>query len=98
GDDSLVTYEVGDFESKDGEAFDPVSATFGTDYCTVYALVKAGQELDVQELVAEDGTVTAEYVAPYAISFVSFYCTKEAAQDAADAFPSKGKGGQGNRD
>lgn len=96
GDPSLVTYEMGDFESKDGETFDPVSATFGTDYCTVYALVKAGQELDVQELFAEDGTVTAEYVAPYAISFVSFYCTEQAAKDAADAFPSNGKGRRGN--
>jgi hypothetical protein len=92
GDDTLVTYEPGSFMSKDDEAFEPVSATFGTDYCTVYAVVKAGQELAVQELVADDGEVTAEYVAPYAISFVAFYCTEAAAQAAADAFPSKGKG------
>ncbi|MEF8808563.1 hypothetical protein, partial [Natronomonas sp.] len=92
GDDTLVTYEPGSFMSKDDEAFEPVSATFGTDYCTVYAVVKAGQELEVQELVADDGEVTAEYVDPHAISFVAFYCTEEAAQDAADAFPSNGKG------
>jgi hypothetical protein len=91
GDDTLVTYEPGSFMSKDDEAFEPVSATFGTDYCTVYAVVKAGQEIEVQELVADDGEVTAEYVAPYAISFVAFYCTEAAAQDAADAFPAKGK-------
>lgn len=83
---------MGNFESKDGEAFEPVSATFETDYCTVYALVKAGRELDVQELVAEDGAVTAENVGRYAISFVAFYCTEDAAEDAAAAFPSSGKG------
>lgn len=93
GDDNLVTYTPGSFESKDGEAFEPVSATFGTDYCTVYALVKAGQQLDVQELVADGGEVTAEYVDPYAISYVAFYCTEEAANAAANAFPSKGRGG-----
>jgi sugar lactone lactonase YvrE len=99
GDDTLVTYEPGSFMSKDGEAFEPVSATFDTDYCSVWAVVKAGQEIKVQELVADDGEVTAEYVAPYAISFVAFYCTEEAAEAAADAFPSNGKGkgkGKGN--
>jgi len=92
GDGSLVTYEPGSFESKEDEAFEPVSATFGTDYCTVYAVVKAGRELAVQELVAEDGEVTAQNIGKYAISFVAFYCTEEAAQDAADAFPSNGNG------
>lgn len=92
GDSSLVTYETGSFESKEGEAFEPVSATFDTDYCTVWALVKAGQELVVQELVVDDGEVTPTYVAPHAISFVAFYCTKEAAEGALNAFASNGKG------
>ncbi|MFB6205946.1 MAG: hypothetical protein ABEJ05_05400 [Haloglomus sp.] len=87
GDSRLVSYEPGSFESKEDEAFEPVSATFGTDYCTVYAVVKAGQELAVQELVADDGEVVAENIGKYAISFVAFYCTEAAAQDAANAFP-----------
>jgi len=94
GDDSLVSYEPGSFESKDGEAFEPVSATFGTEYCTLYAVVKAGRGLEVQEREAEDGEVTATYLDPHAISFVAFYCTEEAAQDAADSFPSNGGGGR----
>jgi hypothetical protein len=84
---------AGDYESKNGEMGEPMSVTFDTEYCEVYALVKAGQEFSVQHLVAEDGSVTAEYVAPYAISFVAFYCTEDAAQAAADAFPSNGAGG-----
>jgi len=97
GDDSLVSYEEGRFESKEGEAFEPISATFGTkyEYCTLYAVVKAGRGLDVQALDAEGGEVTATYIDPYAISFVEFYCTEEAAQAAADSFPSNGGGGRG---
>lgn len=93
GDDSLVSYTPGSFETKPGETFEPMSATFETEFCTVYALVKAGQEFDVQELDATDGQVTASYIDPYAISFVAFYCTKEAAEAAAEAFPSNGRGG-----
>jgi hypothetical protein len=94
GDGSLVSYEPGSFESKDGESFEPVSATFGTEYCTLYAVVKAGREIEVQEVTAGNGSVTVAYVAPYAISFVEFYCTEAEAQAAADAFPG-GKGGRG---
>lgn len=93
GDSSLVSFES--FESKDGEMYEPISATFGTEYCTLYAVVKAGQEIEVQELTPEGGSATAEYVAPYAISFVEFYCTEEAANEAAEAFPSNGRGGNG---
>ena len=89
GDGDLVSYEAGSFASKSGEAFEPVSATFGTDYCTVFAVVKAGRDLSVQELAAEDGAVTAEATGKHAISFVAFYCNEEAAAAAADAFPSK---------
>ncbi len=49
--------------------------------------MKADQEIEVQELTADEGSVTAGYVAPYAISFVEFYCTEQAAETAADAFP-----------
>jgi len=94
GDDSLVSYEPGSFESKDGEAFEPVSATFDTEYCSLWAVVKAGRGLEIQELVAEGGEVTATYLDPHAISFVAFYCNEGAAQAAADAFPSNG-GGRG---
>lgn len=93
GDDSLVSYTAGSFENKPGETFEPMNATFETEFCTVYALVKAGQGFDVQELNATDGQVTASYVDPYAISFVAFYCTEEAAEAAAEAFPSNGRGG-----
>jgi len=92
GDGSLVSFES--FESKKGEMYEPVSATFGTEYCTVWAVVKAGRHTMVQDVTAENGSVTVDYVAPYAISFVEFYCTEQAAIDAADAFPG-GKGGKG---
>ena len=59
---------------------------------------EAGRELDVQEPVADEGEVTAEYVDPYAIGFVAFYCTGEAAQEAADAYPSNGRGRGRGRD
>jgi hypothetical protein len=92
GDDSLVSYQS--YESKDEEENEPVSATFSTDYCRVYGFVKSGQSLSVQELLAdENGLVTAVYSDPYAISFVAFYCTEEAANAALEAFPSGGRGG-----
>ncbi|MDZ7687930.1 MAG: twin-arginine translocation signal domain-containing protein [Halobacteriales archaeon] len=86
GDASAVTYDAGSYESKPGEAFEPVSATFGTDVCGVYAVVKAGPELEVQELITRDGQVTVEYIEPYAISYVEFYCDEEEAEEAADKF------------
>ena len=86
GDDSLVTYESGSFESKPGEEFEPVSATFGTDVCGVFAVVKAGRNEVVQELVNSDGTVTVEAIEDRAISFVEFYCTEEEAEEAVDEF------------
>ena len=85
GDDSLVTYEAGSYESKPGEAFEPISATFGTNLCGVYAVVKAGRELEVQELINRDGNVTVEYIEPHAISYVEFYCDEEEAEEAAES-------------
>ena len=85
GDDSLVTYEAGSYESKPGEAFEPVSATFGTNLCGVYAVVKAGRNLEVQELINRDGNVTVEYIEPNAISYVEFYCDEEEAEEAAES-------------
>ncbi|WP_256295698.1 vWA domain-containing protein [Haloarchaeobius salinus] len=94
GDASLVSFV--DDTDKDGEENEPMTATFGTEYCTVYAVVKAGRGLEVQELVAEDGQVTAEYIAPHAISFVAFFCTEDAAEAFAESFPSnRGNGGRG---
>jgi hypothetical protein len=86
-----IAYES--YVSKEGEDGEPTAATFSTEYCEVYALVKAGQEFSVQELTADgDGSVTADYVAPHAISFVAFYCTEAAAEAAREAFPSNGRG------
>ncbi|MFD1646510.1 vWA domain-containing protein [Haloarchaeobius litoreus] len=93
GDESLVSYTAGSYVNKDGEEFEPMTATFDTGYCTVYAVVKAGRGLEVQELVAEDGQVTAEYIAPHAISFVAFFCTEDAAEAFAESFPSNRGGG-----
>jgi sugar lactone lactonase YvrE len=92
GSDEYVSFES--FTSKEGEVNEPMTATFGTEYCELYAVVKSGQEIEVQSFEDIDGGVTVETAndEKYAISFVSFYCTEQAAQDAADAFPSKGKG------
>lgn len=88
GDENLVSYV--DFGAdEDGE---PISATFSTEYCEVWAVVKAGQELDVQQLTPVSGEITANYVDPYAISFVAFFCTEAAAEAFAGGFPSNGKG------
>jgi len=80
---------------KDGSMYDPMSATFdlGT-LCSAWAVVKAGQEFAVTEVTADaDGDVTVDYVEPYAISFVAFFCTEEAARAFAESFPSGGRGG-----
>lgn len=92
GSDEYVSFES--FTSKEDEVNEPMTATFGTEYCELYAVVKSGQEIEVQSFEDLDGGVTVETAndEKYAISFVSFYCTEAAAQDAADAFPSKGKG------
>lgn len=94
GDEGIL-YTEGSFESKDGEDFEPMSVTFDTDYCDLYVLVKSGQEFEVQafEEIDESLTVDTANDEKYAISFVAFYCTEEAAIAASDAFPSKGKGG-----
>ena len=89
GDGSLITYTSGNYESKVGESGEPMVATFGTDYCSVWAVVKAGRELDVQEAVQTDNEVCVKAPGKHAISFVAFYCSEEAAQAAADAFPSR---------
>lgn len=91
GEDSLVTYGPGSYTSTDGEAFEPISATFDTEFCTLWAVVKAGRELAVQDVTADDGTVTVDAPGRHAISFVAFYCTETAARDAAADFPGGGK-------
>lgn len=91
--DGGITY-VSD-EDKDGSMYDPMSATFNLGgLCDVWAVVKAGQEFAVTQVAANnDGNVTVDYVAPYAISFVAFFCTQEAADEYAENFPSRGRGG-----
>ncbi|WP_276261374.1 vWA domain-containing protein [Haloglomus litoreum] len=91
--DGGITY-VSD-EDKDGSMYDPMSATFNLgDLCSAWAVVKAGQEFAVVEVTADgNGDVTVDYIAPYAISFVAFFCTPEAAQAYAENFPSRGRGG-----
>lgn len=92
GDESLVTYEAGSFESKPGEEFEPISATFGTEFCGVYAVVKAGPNTEEQDLITRDGEVTVEYIEPHAISFVEFYCAEE---DIEDPEPPSEEGEEG---
>jgi hypothetical protein len=96
GSSDNVSYTPGDYANKEGETDEPTSATFGTEYCTVYAVVKTGQILDVQELNVEEGEVTAEAPDKYAISFVAFFCTEEAADEFAADFPSNNNGNDGN--
>ena len=71
-----------------------MTVDFATDYCELYVLVKSGQEFEVQSFEDIDGGITVETAndGKYAISFVQFFCTEQAALDARDAFPSKGKG------
>lgn len=88
GDDSVVSYQLGSYVSKEGEKWEPVSATFDTEYC-LWAVVKAGRNAVVQELAAVEGKATAEYIAPHAISFVDIYCTEAAAQAALAALAPK---------
>ncbi|RLM67296.1 VWA domain-containing protein [Halorubrum sp. Atlit-8R] len=97
-----VAYAAGSFTSKAGEAFEPMSATFETEYCDLYALVKSGRELEVQSLQATDGSVTVGTTngEKFAISFVAFYCTEAAATEALERFPGGGRssrGGQSSR-
>ena len=93
GDASLVSYDSGNYVSKDGDMDEPVSATFGTEYCTVWAVVKAGQDFEVQEIESEDDLVTVTNGdSKHAISFAAFFCTEEAAQAFAESFPSRGRG------
>jgi hypothetical protein len=91
--DGGITY-VSDTD-KEGSTYDPMSATFNLGgLCDAWALVKAGQEFAVQQVTADgDGNVTVDYVSPYAISFVAFYCDEGSAIAARDAFPSRGRGG-----
>ncbi len=93
GDDA-VTYTSGSFTSKAGEMFEPMTASFDTEYCELYALVKSGQEFEVQSFEDLNGGVTVETAndGKFAISFVAFYCTLEAAEAAMESFPSRGRG------
>jgi hypothetical protein len=94
--DDGVAYAAGSFTSKAGEAYEPMTVTFDTAYCDLYALVKSGQEFEVQSFEGTDGSVTVETANDdrFAISFVAFYCTEEAADEALASFPSRGRGGR----
>lgn len=83
------------FVSYEGEQGEPMSATFTTDYCSVWAVVKSGQEFEVQGFVDNDGTITVDTAndEKYAISFVAFFCNENAAEEFAESFPSRGRGG-----
>ncbi len=83
-----ISYSAGSYENKDGEMHEPITATFETDYCELWAVVKAGPETDTQALTAEDGTVTITAITgenrggktkTYAISNVEFYCPEDSA-------------------
>lgn len=91
GDDG-IRYVPGSYVSKEGEDGEPMEVTFETDYCSLWVIVKAGRDLNVQELVTEDGEVIASAPGSSAISFVEFYCTEAEASEAAENFPSNGKG------
>jgi hypothetical protein len=94
GVDDGITYVPGSFNSKDGGMSEPMTVDFATEYCELYVLVKSGQELEVQSFEGIDGGITVETAndEKYAISFVQFFCTHDAANEALEAFPSKGKG------
>lgn len=96
GSDEFVSFD--EFTSKLGEENEPMTATFGTEYCDLYALVKSGQEFEVQSFEDVDGSVVVETANDerFAISFVAFYCTEEAAEAAEESFPSRGRGGRPN--
>lgn len=92
GDDDITHL---DFTSKDDEAFEPMTATFDTAYVKLYAVVKTGSEIGVQELVADaDGTVTVAAPGKHAISFVQFFCDEQEAIEAAASHGSN-NGGKG---
>lgn len=90
GDDE-ISYMLGNFDSKDDEEFEPITATFETDYCDLAALVKGGRVEEWVEVTVEDGeaTVTIDFEdSPFendkngklfAISYVEFYCEEPAA-------------------
>lgn len=92
--DENISYTAGSYTSKEDEECEPMTATFSTEYCELYALVKSGQEFEVQGFEDVEGTVTVETANDdkFAISFVAFYCTEEAAQEALENFPSRGRG------
>lgn len=77
-----------------GDAGEPMEATFDTEFCSVCAVVKSGQEFEVQCFDDLDGSVTVEAAndEKYAISFVAFFCDEEAANTFVASFPSKGRG------
>lgn len=93
--DHFAFVEYGD------EMGEPMWVTFDTDYCSVYAVLKSGQEFEVQSYADLDGSVTVDTAndEKYAISFVAFFCTEDAAEAFVDSFPSTGNtnGNQSNR-
>lgn len=94
--DPDITYTPGNFTNKGDESSEPMSVTFGTDYCDLYVLVKSGQELEVKSFEDIDGSFTVETAndEKYAISFVAIYCDLEDAEAAYEEWESRdGNGG-----
>jgi hypothetical protein len=83
--DNGISYAGDNYENKDGEEDEPVSVTFETEYCELYAFVKAGPEEQCVEADVEGGVATVDISGDsdftndrngkqYAISYVEFYC------------------------
>lgn len=90
--DANIAYTPGNFMSKDGESFEPMSVTFETSYCDLYVLVKSGRELEVQSFEDIDGSFTVETAndGKFAISFVGIYCDLVDAEAAHEEWSKRG--------
>lgn len=81
---------------------DPEEVCFTTEYCEVYAVVKAGQAYEIVEVIpATDGAEFCFEALPnpnggedntYGISFVAFYC-EEPDPENVPGLQGTGKGG-----
>lgn len=94
--DEYITYTSGSFTSKEDEMYEPISATFETEYCSLYALVKAGPVTSFGSVSFDGSEVTVsltdEFVNEkngkyYAISYVEFYCPETCVDFKAQGMP-----------
>ncbi|MBS3761420.1 MAG: hypothetical protein KGY43_08130 [Halodesulfurarchaeum sp.] len=83
--DNGISYAGDNYENKEGEENEPISVTFGTEYCDLEALVKAGPEEECVDVTVEGGEATVDISEnsdftndkndrQYAISYVEVYC------------------------